>query len=228
MAVRKKKTGNRIQKTVKRATSDKSRATKLKVEYVDIDKLKMWDKNPRKNDDAVDSIIKSIERFGYTNPVLVSRKDNRVIAGHTRIKALKQIGETKIPVIFLDIKGADADLYAIFDNKSTENTPWDAPMLSELFADLSELGADISLTGFSPEEIANYNLSIGETEMPELPDGDRAPFQQMTFTLHDSQAEIIKKAIKKAIKNGDFTNYPNENSNGNALALIAEVYLGTS
>lgn len=132
---------------------------KLVVEYVPIASLKPWAKNPRLNDETVDSIVKSIEKFGYTNPVLVRRADNRIIAGHTRVKALTKIGETVAPVIFMDIGETDADLYALFDNKSTENTAWDPPKLSELFVDLKEMGADIELTGFSFDEISEYTDS---------------------------------------------------------------------
>jgi hypothetical protein len=57
-----------------------------------------------------------------------------------------------------------------------------------------------------------------------LPDGERAPFQQMTFTLHDDQAESVKEAMQLAKSFGGFDS-ENENSNGNALARICETYL---
>ena len=65
-----------------------------------------------------------------------------------------------------------------------------------------------------------------ESDMPNLADGDRQPFQQMTFVLSDDQVETVKKAMQLAKDNGDFTGTINENSNGNALARIAEAYLG--
>lgn len=58
-----------------------------------------------------------------------------------------------------------------------------------------------------------------------LPDSDRAPFQQMTFTLHDEQVEQVKRALTLAGRVGDFTDSPNENSNGNALAFVAEMFI---
>ncbi len=140
----------------RKAGAKKPARGRLEVQYVPIASLKPWKANPRNNDEAVASVVRSIERFGYTNPVLVRRADNRIIAGHTRIKALQQVGETHAPVIFLDLGATDADLYAIFDNKSTENTPWDPPKLADLFANLVELKADVTLTGFSPEEIQGY------------------------------------------------------------------------
>jgi len=162
---------------------------KLAVEYVKIGTLKPWKKNPRMNDSAVDSIVTSIERFGYTNPILVRRADNRIIAGHTRLKALKEIGEKLVPVIFLDIGKTDADLYALFDNKSTENTEWDIPKLSDLFVNLKDIGADIALTGFSPDEIPN----IGPTGNG--PGGDSEGV--MVFQVTGKQRERIKNILEK-------------------------------
>jgi len=157
----------KAKKKVKKKAKSNGR---LVVEYVPIASLKPWKKNPRLNDETVDSIVKSIEKFGYTNPVLVRRADNRIIAGHTRVKALLKIGETVAPVIFMDIGKTDADLYALFDNKSTENTAWDPPKLSELFVDLKDIGADVELTGFSfgeisATEIPQDNQPINEDDM---------------------------------------------------------------
>jgi len=151
-------------KAKKKASKKPEPKGRLVVEYVPIASLKPWAKNPRLNDETVDSIVKSIEKFGYTNPVLVRRADNRIIAGHTRVKALTKIGETVAPVIFMDIGKTDADLYALFDNKSTENTAWDPPKLSELFIDLKEMGADIELTGFSLSEISGYSGELNDRE----------------------------------------------------------------
>lgn len=58
-----------------------------------------------------------------------------------------------------------------------------------------------------------------------LPDQDRAPFRQVTFTLHDSQYEQIEAALKASKAMGAFTDSPNENSNGNAIARICETFL---
>ena len=62
-------------------------------------------------------------------------------------------------------------------------------------------------------------------DFPELKDGDKEPFQQMTFTLADEQAEIVKEAIRKAQEEG-CESEANQNRNGNALAMICEVFIG--
>ena len=76
---------------------------KLKIEYVSLDSIKLNPKNPRKNDEAVDKILGSIEQFGFTNPILVRKANNTIIAGHTRFKALKKRGAKIAPVVFLDM-----------------------------------------------------------------------------------------------------------------------------
>ena len=69
-------------------------------------------------------------------------------------------------------------------------------------------------------------IELSENEaFSKLPNEDRAPFQQMTFTLHDDQAEQVREAIKLAKTAGAFVDTDNENSNGNALARICETYI---
>ena len=58
-----------------------------------------------------------------------------------------------------------------------------------------------------------------------LPDEDRAPFQQITFTLHDTQVEIVKSALSIAGKLSNFEDSPNENGNGNSLSFICEAFI---
>lgn len=65
---------------------------------------------------------------------------------------------------------------------------------------------------------------VEAVELPQLADGDREPFQQMTFTLHDEQVEQVKAAIDAAKAVGPFDSL-NENSNGNAIARICETFL---
>jgi hypothetical protein len=61
--------------------------------------------------------------------------------------------------------------------------------------------------------------------MPELPDGDKQPFQQITFTLHDEQKSVVDDAILLARTNPLADTGLNDNANGNAIALICEQWL---
>ena len=146
---------------------------KLTVEYVAIENLRPFEGNPRKNDESVDSIVKSIESFGFTNPILARRENGEIIAGHTRLLAMKQLGHKTVPVVYLDLDETDAHVYAVFDNKSVENTDWDGLKLAELFAELDQLNVDLTLTGFDTSEIED--IVIGPTGTEGLTDEDDVP-----------------------------------------------------
>ena len=73
--------------------------SRLSVEYVPVGSLRPFKGNPRKNEAAVGEIVRSIEHYGYTNPILVRRANNEVIAGHTRLLAMKELGQEQAPVI---------------------------------------------------------------------------------------------------------------------------------
>jgi hypothetical protein len=68
-------------------------------------------------------------------------------------------------------------------------------------------------------------IAKDEFDFSSLPSEDRAPFRQVTFTLHDSQFEQVEQALKLSKSLGDFIDSPNENSNGNAIARICEMFI---
>ncbi len=100
-------------------------------------------------------------------------------------------------------------------------------MLTAEMEGLQAVEFDLSLLGWSVDELSGMLApEVDELDdMPDLPSGDREPIQQMTFTLHDDQAEIIKEAIAKAKDMGPFPDTGNENGNGNGLARVAELFL---
>ena len=138
-----------------------------------------------------------------------------VLGGNMRLKAATELGMKELPVAMADDWTEEQRAeFLIKDNVGFGEWQWD-----ELAADwdaqqLQEWGLD--LPGF---DLNSDNLGTDFN----LPDGDKAPFQQMTFTLADEQAEQIKNAIAD-IKATEEYKYAetmgNENSNGNALYLI--------
>lgn len=126
---------------------------KLKIEYVSTSTLIPSPQNPRKNDASVGAVVRSMEAFGWTNPILARRENNIVIAGHTRLKAAAEQGIEEVPVVYLDLDETDAKTYMLADNRLTELAEWDGLKLGEIFAELDELNVDLDLTGFNPEEI---------------------------------------------------------------------------
>ena len=106
------------------------------VSNYQVNKLKPFPGNPRKHDTDVEHLVKSIEHFGWTNPVLVQEKTNRIIAGHGRLEAAKAAGIKQVPVIFLEMTDRDADAYTIADNKLAELSTWDQEKLTAMLAEL--------------------------------------------------------------------------------------------
>lgn len=196
--------------------------------------LQPWAANPRDNKAAIDEVAKSIRRFGWGAPIVANARNGEIIAGHTRFAAAQKLKLEQVPVRWLDLDPADAHALALADNKVGEVATWDDATLRQVLAELKE--ADESLladTGFSDEEIElllNGADAVSQDEWGDalggLPAGDRAPIQSMTFTLHDDQADTVREAIEKAKDMGAFGDTGNENSNGNAIARVCEMFLG--
>ena len=71
--------------------------------YVDPGTLTPWEQNPRDNEEAIDKVARSIERFGFASPIIARTADGRVIAGHTRLAAALRLDLKDVPVRFLDL-----------------------------------------------------------------------------------------------------------------------------
>ena len=199
----------------------------LKIVQKPVDKLIPYINNSRTHsDEQIAQIAASIKEFGWTNPILVDGA-NGIIAGHGRLMAARKLGYTEVPTIELkDLTETQRKAYIIADNRLALNAGWDNEMLRLELAEIGDLGFDLELTGFSAEEITELQFDDdAEAEMPELKDGDKEPFQEKTFTLHDEQAEIVDNAITLARTNPLVDTGLNENTNGNALALICHQWL---
>lgn len=109
---------------------------KEQIVYKKIDELKLNPKNPRKNDGAVDSVLKSIEKYGFKNPLIVDEK-GIVWCGNTRLKAAKKLGLKEAPcIIVTDLTEKQMREYALLDNKTNEIADWDFDMLQEELEEL--------------------------------------------------------------------------------------------
>jgi len=115
-------------------------------------------------------IAASIERFGFTNPVLIS-DDGEIIAGHGRVEAAKLIGRKTVPTLAMsDLSETDRRAYVVADNKLALNAGWDKEILAIELQALVDLQFDAELTGFSLAEIDLVLDEAGEAD----PDGSDA------------------------------------------------------
>jgi hypothetical protein len=101
----------------------------------------------------IKQIAKSIERYGFVTPVLIT-SDDRIIAGHARIAAAVLLGMKEVPTVCIDhLSDAERRAYILADNQLALNAGWDKELLALEFQDLATAGFDLEDTGFSLAEI---------------------------------------------------------------------------
>jgi len=135
--------------------------------------------NPRTHSDTqIEQIRRSIREFGFTNPILID-EDNRLIAGHGRLQAAQAEGLTELPAIVVTgLTEAQKRALVIADNQLALNAGWDAELLKLNLETLQQEGVDLSIIGFSDEELAAILADItpvGLTDPDDAPDPPADP-----------------------------------------------------
>jgi DNA modification methylase len=136
------------------------------------DEITPYDRNPRVNESAVDAVARSIEEFGFRQPVVVD-EHGVIIVGHTRWKAAKKLGIDRIPVHVAEGLSAEkAKAYRLADNATANIAEWDLELLPVEIGELKDLGLDLDMLGFDDDELRKL---LGETGNPGLADPDQIP-----------------------------------------------------
>lgn len=174
----------------------------METKTVDINKIRFYKNNPRKNDGSVGAVAESIEQCGYISPIVVD-EDLVVLAGHTRLKALRKLQEKKVEVVIVrGLTEEQKKKFRVLDNKTGEFSTWDMEKL------LSEIDK-VDFNGFD----FGFDAIAGET-FDEIT--EPSEYVHVSFTLHEVQKEVLNEAIKIA-KTQVKETFGNENKNGNAL-----------
>ena len=206
---------------------------KTKILETSIDQLTPDDLNANKGTEYGQHLIeKSFRELGAGRSILLD-KNNKIIAGNKSTETAVAIGLKDVIIVETDgtklvaVKRTDVDIdseqgrnLALADNATSKaNLAWDEENLAVI---KENWGVDAQDWGVKDFESVNVNPEELGTEFS-LKSGDKEPFQQMTFTLADAQAEEIKLAIAEIKDTDDYKHcetFGNENSNGNALYLI--------
>ena len=141
--------------------------------------------------------------------------------------AARLMGLETVPVDRQDFATeADEIAHLLADNKLAAMAENDNDLLKEVLLELDTGAMDMDLTGFDSSELEDLmtQFHVDEDELPTLPEGDGSGFRQITFTITDAQSLEVGNAIQAAKSSAPFGDTGNENSNGNALARIAENY----
>ena len=121
----------------------------LRIIQKKTDDLIPYEKNPRKNDAAVEKVAASIKEFGFKVPIIID-SDGVIVAGHTRLKAADKLGLKKVPCIVADdLTEKQIKAFRLAENKTAEFAEWDFELLTDELAeitdiDMTEFGFDLS------------------------------------------------------------------------------------
>jgi ParB-like chromosome segregation protein Spo0J len=132
-----------------------------KIVYKRVEDLKLNPKNPRKNDEAVHIVAKSIEKYGFKNPLIID-ENNVVWCGNTRLKASRTLGLEEVPcIVASDLTQEQIRELALIDNKSSEIAEWDFELLVDELADLnlSDFELDWNINTQDNNEIDRKDIS---------------------------------------------------------------------
>ena len=179
-------------------------------------------------DNQQQALAGAIDDIGFIRSVTVNQRTGRVVDGHLRVTLAARSGVESLPVEYVDLSEAEEAQALLSLDPIAAMAASDRAKLDELMRAVQSDDERVQamMGEFAEREgIVPVSENSWADAFSALPDEDRAPFQQMTFTLHDTQVEIVKDALKKAGEIGDFTDSPNENSNGNKLAWICGAFI---
>lgn len=164
-----------------------------KIEYVEIDKLKFWEDNPRTiTENELEGLKKSIEVNGLIQPIIVNKNNDRIVGGHQRTRAAKSLGWKKVPVIWVELSPTQEKQLNITLNNPAIAGKYDQLKLEELLQELKieipELYVELRM-----EELEETDLS--EFEDDSLGDMDTES-ENAVITMPISHWNIVQKEVE--------------------------------
>lgn len=179
---------------------------KKEFEFVHINKLLPYEKNPRKNKNAIRKVANSIKLNGFAAPI-VANYNYEVLAGHTRLSAVKLLQKEEdqdysmVPVRFVDLYGEQAKLYRIQDNRLGEFSEWDDDLLAEQLDELQISFSEELSDLFSDDELKEL-LDNKEESIEDFSETDLNFVYQILVTNLDesTQKALLEKLESEGYK----------------------------
>jgi ParB-like chromosome segregation protein Spo0J len=171
----------------------------MKVETVSIESIVPYANNPRNNEEAIEKVARSIDEFGWQQPIVVD-ENMVIIVGHTRLLAAKSLGLNEVPIHVADkLTDEQARAYRLADNRTNEYASWNMKMLGIELRDLDDIGFDIELTGFNNIELASLLID------PEVIEDHSAEWQGMPE--YESENVAYKSLVVHFLKAQDVNDF---------------------
>lgn len=190
----------------------------MKIETLLIKDLTPDPENARQHDDKnLKAIQGSLKEFGQRKPIVITEA-GVIVAGNGTVEAAKRLGWTEIDAVKVpsDWTPNQIKAFALADNRTAELATWNMEVLDEQLWELEQEELDVTVLGFESRIVAEV-----EDPFTLLKDEPRKDATQMTFTVTLEQAEVIREKLRRAKQSPRLIKDENENSNGNALYLIA-------
>ena len=149
----------------------------MKVQEKALEEIRPYEKNPRKNEPAVEKVAESLREFGWQQPIVVDA-EGVIIAGHTRWRAARRLGMQTAPVVVAEnLTEEQVRAYRLADNKTNEFASWDIDMLdSELLSiddiDMELFGFDMTAVADRAAEVQEDNYEVQVPKTPTTKPGD--------------------------------------------------------
>lgn len=182
---------------------------KMTIIQIPTNKVIPYEKNPRKNDPAVEAVANSIRQFGFKVPVIID-KNNVIVCGHTRVKAAKKLGLDTVPCIVADdLSEEQIRAFRLADNKVSELAEWDFTMLDEELElikdiDMEQFGfekkaatpEDVKEDDYDPTDILQEDPKSKPGEMYKLGDhilivGDSTQTEDVDRLMGEDKADLV-------------------------------------
>lgn len=169
----------------------------IKIVNKKIDDLIPYEKNPRKNEKAVQYVANSIKQFGFKIPCVID-KNNVIITGHTRVLACKELGITEIPCVLADdLTQEQAKAFRIADNRVSEFATWDFDLLDEELKEIQSMGIDMADFDFEvnvddliPDETFDIPQSVTEENEQDSDETDEEFVQRYTNKYGEENVKV--------------------------------------
>lgn len=176
----------------------------MNIQMLKLSDIKPYEKNPRKNNEAVKYVAESIKEFGFKVPIVID-KDNVIIAGHTRYKAAKRLKMKEVATIIADdLTDEQVKAFRLADNKVAEKAEWDFDLLpleinDIVNIDMGAFGFDLDFNGGVEEQVQEDDFEVEPPQEPKAKLGDIYQLGRHRLMCGDSTS----KATVELLMNGN-------------------------